>query len=129
MSQYKKVMQTKGIQQKEVLDAVHHVDARKIFADVYIDDKTILPQQIIIKETIKMTEYYLEQVRDLERQIAFTKVGYEQKIKALGEQLTNCTLEESEAIIKEIEASTKAMKALEKSYEYNLKEYQKGGKN
>ena len=28
MSQYKKVMQTKGIQQKEVLDAVHHVDAR-----------------------------------------------------------------------------------------------------
>ena len=51
------------------------------------------------------------------------------KRKALGEQLTNCTLEESEAIIKEIEASTKAMKALEKSYEYNLKEYQKGGKN
>lgn len=28
MSQYKKVMQTKGIQQKEVLDAVHRVDAR-----------------------------------------------------------------------------------------------------
>lgn len=76
-----------------------------------------------------MTEYYLEQVRDLERWVAFAKVGYEQKIKALGEQLTNCTLEESEAIIKEIEASTKAMKALEKSYEYNLKEYQKGGKN
>ncbi len=76
-----------------------------------------------------MTEYYLEQVRDLERQVAFAMVGYEQKIKALGEQLTNCTLEESEAIIKEIEASTKAMKALEKSYEYNLKEYQKGGKN
>ena len=48
-----------------------------------------------------MTEYYLEQVRDLERQVAFAKVGYEQKIKALGEQLTNCTLEESEAIIKE----------------------------
>ena len=39
-----------------------------------------------------MTEYYLEQVRDLERHVAFAKVGYEQKIKALGEQLTNCTL-------------------------------------
>ena len=26
-----------------------------------------------------MTEYYLEQVRDLERQVAFAKVGYEQK--------------------------------------------------
>ena len=49
-----------------------------------------------------MTEYYLEQVRDLVRQVAFAKVGYEQNIQALGEQLTNCTLEEWEAIIKEI---------------------------
>lgn len=62
MSQYKKVMQTKGIQQKEVLDAVHHVDARKIFADVYIDDKTILPQQIIIKESIEMTNKEKQQI-------------------------------------------------------------------
>ena len=28
MSKYKKIMSTKGIQQKEVLDAVHHVDRR-----------------------------------------------------------------------------------------------------
>lgn len=74
-----------------------------------------------------MTEYYLEQVRDTERQVKFAKVGYEAEIKALGAKLVSCTLEESEAIIKEIEASTKAMKALEKTYEYNLKEYQKGG--
>lgn len=74
-----------------------------------------------------MTEYYLEQVRDTERQVKFAKVGYEAEIKALGARLVECPLEESEAIIKEIEASTKAMKALEKSYEYNLKEYQKGG--
>lgn len=30
-------------------------DTRKIFADVYIDDKTLLPQQIIIKESNNMT--------------------------------------------------------------------------
>ncbi len=74
-----------------------------------------------------MTEYYLEQVRNLERQVKLAKVGYEQEIKALGAKLTSCTLEEIESIIKEIEASTNAMKALESSYQYNLKEYQKGG--
>ncbi|MCM1218018.1 MAG: DUF6273 domain-containing protein [Lachnospiraceae bacterium] len=30
-------------------------DTRKVFADVYIDDKTLLPQQIIIKESNDMT--------------------------------------------------------------------------
>lgn len=75
-----------------------------------------------------MQEYYLEQVRDLERQVKFAKVGYEQEIKTLGAKLMSCTLEESESIIKEIEASTKAMKALEESYEYNLNKYRNGGK-
>ena len=35
--------------------AMYGGDTRKIFADVYIDDKTLLPQQIIIKESNKMT--------------------------------------------------------------------------
>ena len=35
---------------------------RKIFADVYIDDKTILPQQIIIKESIEMTNKEKQQI-------------------------------------------------------------------
>lgn len=30
-------------------------DTRKIFADIYLDDKALLPQQIIIKESIEMT--------------------------------------------------------------------------
>lgn len=37
-------------------------DTRKIFADVYIDDKTILPQQIIIKESIEMTNKEKQQI-------------------------------------------------------------------
>ena len=35
--------------------AMYGGDTRKVFADVYIDDKTLLPQQIIIKESNKMT--------------------------------------------------------------------------
>ena len=75
----------------------------------------------------QMQEYYLEKVKDTERQVKFAKVGYEQEIKNLGAKLMNCTLEESKAIIKEIEASTKAMKALEESHNYNLKTYQENG--
>ena len=74
-----------------------------------------------------MTEYYLEKVNDTERQVKFAKVGYEAEIKALGAKLTNCTLEESATIIKEIEAATKAMKALEETHEYNLKNYRENG--
>lgn len=74
-----------------------------------------------------MTEYYLEKVRDTERQVKFAKVGYEATIKALGARLVECTLEESEEIIKEIEASTKAMKELEATHNYNLKTYQENG--
>lgn len=51
-----------------------------------------------------MNEYYLEKVRDTERQVKFAKVGYEAEIKALGKRLTECPLEESEAIIEEIKA-------------------------
>lgn len=36
--------------------AMYGGDTRKVFADVYIDDKTLLPQQIIIKESNKMTD-------------------------------------------------------------------------
>lgn len=74
-----------------------------------------------------MASYYLERVQDSERQVKYAKVGYEQEIKALGKKLVECSLEESEAIISEISAATKAMKALEESYEYNLKEYRKEG--
>lgn len=74
-----------------------------------------------------MTEYYLEKVNDTERQVKFAKVGYEAEIKALGAKLTNCTLEEFATIIKEIEAATKAMKALEETHEYNLKNYRENG--
>ncbi len=74
-----------------------------------------------------MTEYYLEKVRDTERQVKFAKVGYEAEIKALGKRLTECPLEESEAIIEEIKASTKAMKELEATHNYNLKTYQENG--
>lgn len=35
--------------------AMYGGDTRKVFADVYIDDKTLLPQQIIIKESNEMT--------------------------------------------------------------------------
>lgn len=78
-----------------------------------------------------MTKYYLERVKDGERQVAFAKIGYEQTIKALGERLAKCESEkEQDEIIDEIKASKKAMKALEDSYEYNLKQYrEEGGKN
>ncbi len=36
--------------------AMYGGDTRKVFADVYIDDKTLLPQQIIIKESNEMTD-------------------------------------------------------------------------
>ena len=76
-----------------------------------------------------MKEYYLEKVRDTERQVKFAKVGYEAEIKALGKRLTECPLEESEAIIEEIKAATKAMKELEENHNYNVRmAEEKGGK-
>lgn len=74
-----------------------------------------------------MKGYYLEKVEETERQVKYAKIGYEQEIKALGAKLTNCTLEESEAIISEISAATKAMKALEETHKYNLDSYRNSG--
>ena len=55
-----------------------------------------------------MTEYYLERVKDGERQVAFAKIGYEQTIKALGERLSKCESEkEQDEIIDEIKAITR----------------------
>jgi len=76
-----------------------------------------------------MASYYLERVQNSERQVKFAKIGYEQEIKTLGARLAEATLEESEAIIKEITAATQAMKSLEESHEYNLKQYREEGGN
>lgn len=75
-----------------------------------------------------MKEWYLERVNDLEKQVAFAKVGYKQTIKTLGEKLVNSESdEEIDKIIEELNASNKAMKALKSSYDSALESYRKEG--
>ena len=70
-----------------------------------------------------MKEFYLERVKDGERQVKYAKVGYEQEIRKLAEMLAKCKPEEADGIIKEINAAKRAMSELEKTQEYNLQAY------
>ena len=74
-----------------------------------------------------MNEYYLERMKDSERQVKYAKVGYEREIRMLAAMLVECKPEEADGIIKEINAAKHAMSELEKTHEYNVETYRKEG--
>lgn len=70
-----------------------------------------------------MKDYYLEQANRLETQIAFAKVGYEQEVKAVAEELAECSIAEVEKVTKRLVRANEAIKALEDDYKRNVEYY------
>lgn len=82
-----------------------------------------------------MKDYYLEQANRLETQIAFAKVGYEQEVKAIAKELSECPIAEVEKVTKRLVGANEAIKALEDDYKITVEYYRnealkcEGGKN
>lgn len=70
-----------------------------------------------------MIQYYLEQARKVEKQLAFAKVGYLNEVREVASLLKDCPLEDVEMHTKRLVEATDAIKELESTYEYNLKAY------
>lgn len=70
-----------------------------------------------------MIQYYLEQARKVEKQLAFAKVGYENEVREVASLLKDCPLEDVEKHTKRLVKANDAIKELESTYEYNLKMY------
>lgn len=70
-----------------------------------------------------MIQYYLEQARKVEKQLAFAKVGYLNEVREVANLLKDCPLEDVEKHTKRLVEATDAIKELESTYEYNLKAY------
>lgn len=70
-----------------------------------------------------MIQYYLEQSRKSEKQLAFAKVGYLNEVREVASLLKDCPLEAVEKHTKRLVEANDAIKELESTYEYNLKAY------
>lgn len=70
-----------------------------------------------------MKDYYLEQANRLETQIAFAKVGYEQEVKAIAKELSECPITEVEKVTKRLVRANEAIKALENDYKKTVEYY------
>lgn len=70
-----------------------------------------------------MIQYYLEQARKVEKQLAFAKVGYLNEVREVASLLKDCPLEDVETHTKRLVEATDTIKELESTYEYNLKAY------
>ena len=70
-----------------------------------------------------MKDYYLEQANRLETQIAFAKVGYEQEVKAIAKELSECPIAEVEKVTKRLVGANEAIKALEDDYTRTVEYY------
>lgn len=70
-----------------------------------------------------MIQYYLEQARKVEKQLAFAKVGYLNEVREVARLLKNCPLEDVEKHTKRLVEANDAIKELESTYEYHLKTY------
>ena len=70
-----------------------------------------------------MIQYYLEQARKVEKQLAFAKVGYLNEVREVASLLKDCPLEDVEKHTKRLVEANDAIKELESTYEYHLKTY------
>lgn len=71
-----------------------------------------------------MKNYYLEQIRLNEKQIALAKVGFMQSVKNSAERLKNATEQEAIEIIKDLVANEKAYTAMKEVLKYNQEQYE-----
>ena len=71
-----------------------------------------------------MKNYYLEQIRLNEKQIALAKVGFMQSVKNSAERLKNATEQEVIEIIKDLAANEKAYTAMKEVLKYNQEQYE-----